>query len=346
MTYRFLSHVLPAIGCMLALNSCVSTDTLQPEKPLNESEEIVINLSAPAEIKSRATDGYKLRYIAKLVQGTSQNWDTGSNSTILQRKEIIDGENNNTIVFKVTPNSYYGLLVFADYIPEESTANSDGHYPDYFYNTTTYPLRYSMRPTPGVDNDSYLLSADFFNNDNYDCFSNMETIYKTEKEYIVNMTLHRMVAQVIFRENTENTGLCNVNITQLSFIKNFDSNTQSSSTVQNATLSSKLITLSNTIDTDNKDILYYYTFANPTNQSLNTSIGFEVNLEGKEPVTKSLKSIPVQSNYRTIVKSSYVPSVNLEEDPKDDDNDKDGDIILNLTTEFDWEQEPINYEVQ
>lgn len=333
MNIRFFNYIPLVVGSLIAMNSCVSTDTLEQGESKVESDKIVINLAAPEPGNTRATDGYKLRYIAKLFEGPKSDWDARS---LKKTVEIIDGEvSNNRIEFVVDPNSYYGLLVFADYIPEESTADANGHYPDHFYNTTSYPMRYVMRSTPGKDTNNEL-SAEFFNNDAYDCFCNVDTIYKTKLERVVDMTLNRMVAQVVVQENTDNAGDCSVAIKSLKFVRNMDANNKVASGLATTTIGSQGITLQNNISSSQKNLFYHYTFANPTNDECNTAMEFEVTQNGKT-VSKNFPSLKVQANYRTIIKGAFLPAA--DPDPGVGDTTKEGNIILNIAKPtITWEE--------
>ena len=326
-----LKNLLSYSGLLLAfpfLNSCVSTEVIEPADNEQPTQELVINLSAPADAKTRAEDGYKLRYIAKIFKGASSNsWGNKA----IARKEVIDGEvANNKMVFQVEPNQDYGIMVFADYIPSSYQPNESGLYTDYFYNTKNVDSdrRHTIRTTPGSDDQK--VSADFFNNENYDSFFAFEQKYKGEEELIVPMTLTRATAKVIFQNNTSTTGDCKVAITQLTYSRHYDMDKDPTCFTnqlnpQNLTLPEASIT------EDNKDLFYFYTFAEKSNQKL--SVFFDVTDSDSEKRNYQVSDIPIKPNFKTIVKGAYLPEILPEP--------QYGDLILHPSTNYSWEQESL-----
>ena len=326
---------------LLILSSCVSTETVEPGKT-KESETVVINLKAEGNAASRAGQDYKLRYIAKIFEGQKLN-SLGSNP--VDRKEIIDGESDvNQIVFKVTPDKYYSILVFADYIPADSQPD-EGLYKDYFYDTHTNAKTVTMRTTPG--SNSNVVSAAFFNNDNYDCFFNYETILKNREEYTINMTLERITAQVKFQEKSEIEGETSIKVNKLG-IRPIYAMDLSQSSPMAASEANKLFSDVNLADVaeiteTNKDLFYFYTLADRQNSSQYVSIQFKVTQNGEDSENISIIEIPVKSNFRTLVKGEYLKDFSEPDLPDDDDpSTKEGDILLNLTTNTTWEQESLS----
>lgn len=329
------------ILCLAGLGSCVSTDVVEPDAGGESKQGLVLELKAPAEVMTRALDGYQLRYVAQIFYGSSsQSWGNP-----LDRKEIIDGKSDNRIVFQVSPGSNYTIMVFADYIPSEYTAGTNGLYQDYFYNTHTYAKSVVMRTTPG--NDSQAVSPDFFNNDGYDCFFGIEKLYKDEKEVIVSMTLKRAAAQVKFREKSDKTGACGVSVDKLGVRKqfNFDFSpvtVSPSDSESNRSLGNITVPGVPEVTEDIKDVFYFYTLADESTSRQFVSIEFTVNKEDADLKTVSVKEIPVKRNYRTIVAGEYLPEGNTKLPDEEDPKDKEGDIILDLTTDFNWQQEELS----
>lgn len=317
------------------LSACMSTEVIEPKESSQEVNEIVLSIKTPQEVLTRADNGYKLRYIAKIIKGS--NTSAWGNTTPLDRQEIIDGESNNQIIFKVPAGENYGILVFADYIPADYQRGTNGLYKDHFYNTTNSSKVAIIRTTPGSDKET--VSADFFNNDNYDAFYGIKTLRKEIEEVVVDMTLVRTTAKVIFRENT-NTGTGNITLTKLGVQRQFylDSGTCAfaSSTSINVALPNASV-----VDDDNKDLFFFYTLADTPSPNQTVSTEFKVinNAISSDPFT--ITKIPVKANYKTIVTSAFLSE---EETPKEDET-KAGDIILNLSANYDWEQEEftINY---
>lgn len=320
-----------------ALSSCVSTDTLDMNEIQDTDTGIVLNLYKPDGFDTRAdNENYKLRYIAQIARGSSSN-NIGS---ILSRQEIIDGETEtNRVIFKVDPGYDYTIMVFADYLPAETMANSKGHYEDYFYNTTDNEKLCKIRTTPGSDEQK--VSPDFFNNDNYDAFFGKHSLHKEAKEEIVNMTLKRITAQVKFNETKVTSGEGEVAINKLSYRKSFFWETGGTSLSDNpsANLGNIYLSQNSIINGNNQDLFYFYTLAGTTNSSQNVSIEFTVKREALDPKTTTVNEIPVKANYRTIVKGNFMP-LSPEDPPIDED--KTGNIILNLSTDGNWEQEELS----
>ena len=322
------------LGCLLA-TSCVSIDTIEPNDTTDSSDRIVISLNTPEIAKTRADNGYKLRYIAKIFSGSTSN--TWGNP--LDRQEIIDGdEADNQIVFKVTPDYDYAIMVFADYIPENYKKGSNGQYQDYFYNTTR-SKQVVLRTTPGSDDTS--VSADFFNNDNYDCFYEMVTFHKSALEKVIDLTLTRATGKVIFREKTDKKGECAINVNKVNPRMNFYFDNKLSSDPTGGNTKAGNIPLNNQPEiTDyNKDLFYFYTLADSLTSPQYVLTTFTVNPDNADASPITINNIPVKRNYRTIVKGEFLSD--SHGNTGSGDGNKEGDIILNLSTDYTWEEEII-----
>lgn len=321
------------------LFSCISSESSMPLEASSKSEEVVININVPDLENTRADQGYKLRYVAKIFEGES----TAAIGAYLQRKEIAGddlSENNRTnqIVFKVNPNVYYTIMVFADYIPADYAFkdDTDNAYGDYFYDTdvkvgvTSITKNVNMRPTPGLNSDD--ISADFFNNDNYDCFFASVSFQKTEEEKVVDLTLKRALARVELRDISTVTGDYQLKVNKLGYRPGFAMDTKIvTDQTANAALS-----LSGTQNTAGEDILYFYVFANDNESNQYASIDFSVTTPAGETQNFSISKIPVKKNYKTVVRGSYLEPQQPEDDPSGGSSTKVGDIILNLSTDQDW----------
>lgn len=307
------------------------TDDIQASK-MNESEEITISIRSP-KANTKSDPGYKLRYVAKLFKGQSSNaWA----SQPLQRKEIIEGEdNNNRISFKVDPNEYYAIMVFADYIPASSTPSAEGYYEDYFYDTNSSGKSVYVIQNP--DGNASGLSSSFFNNDNYDCFYGIKTeIFKTEEEYNINLTLDRAAAKVIFRDNAELSGNLSITVNQLGVRPKFDCVNLSTSSTPNSEFTSKKYntSLQSSPQDGNNDLFYFYTLATFSETPDVVSIVFTTKDDNGEKAS-TVTNIPVRANYRTIVTHDFIPEDQNSEIPGDDVT-KTGDIQLNLSVNKNW----------
>lgn len=348
----FLSALLLATFGMTT--SCVSTSIEEPDsdKGVRGEGTIILNLSAPDNIETRADDGYKLRYIAKIFQAATIAGLDGK--AALQRKEIAGDDvnernNKNQIIFQVEPNYYYTIIVFADYIPKEYERDKTTNcYNDYFYNTNIegQSLGIYMNPTPGINLDlkktsTQNLSPDFFNNDNYDCFyTTTGGFEKLAPEIVFDLELKRAVAKVRFQDISSATGDYGVKISKATVRHQLDMKEGLTQWTDEFNTGSASMNL--TANTAGGDVLWFYSLAhNADNQYV--GLNFTVTKDGK---TESfpISNIPVKRNYQTIVKGGYLSgdSGSSQDDPsnpsEDPDTSAEGDIILNLSSEINWEQ--------
>lgn len=339
MTSNILRTFLSFLPAVILMNSCVSTDLVEPsDEAASTAKEIVLNLSAPAEAATRADNGYKLRYVATIYRGKNAN----SWGNALDRREIIDGENSNRIVFQVDPKDDYAILVFADYIPKDTEPGANGRYADYFYNTNRMEKTVYIRTTPGSDKTT--VSPDFFNNPNYDAFFGQRQLYKDEAEVTVNLTLKRVTAQVVFRDNSEETGDCGIVVNKLGYrnMYTLDNSMSSDPVGADNNLGNIALQQTATIDSQNKDLFYFYTLADLQTGQRYVSTQFKISKDGNETDPYSVMEIPVKSNYRTIVSGKFVPEDTSTSPPIEDPSTKVGDIILNLSTDLQWEQQELS----
>ena len=337
-----LSTGLLALSALLALNSCVSTTTLEPEPAEKGKTSLVFNLLPDEEAATRADnhDGYKLRYIATLYSGRATNI---TQSVTPQRKEIIDGEisslgNKNQLIFDVDRDNYYTLIVFADYIPSDYKYNEEkGGYDDYFFNTTDFGREViQMLSYPGdknslKDNKIIELSPDFFNNDNYDCFGGVAvTPYpKTEEKIELNLQLYRMVAKVRFEDITEMSGKLDVVINGLTYYSRFSlrENADDASAYADVSINTTNVKLSTNKDfkgEEKQEIFYFYTFAS-SDKSQTPKINFTLTDSKGENKDIDVKVIPVKRNQITTVRGYLFPGYIPPEEPGD------GPLILNTS---------------
>lgn len=324
---------------LLALSSCVNSELIEPEIiGEQENNQLVINISAPVETKTRAHDGYYLRYVAKLFplyNGSSLD------SKNMRRKEILeDGFEENKIVFdSVDPNVKYRIMVFADYIPS-NTLNSKNGYNDYHYNTSSSNETVYMITNPESPS-SNTLSPEFFNNDNYDCFSMSDTIHKTSKRREVNYVLKRAVAKVKWIDTSSAPG--SLDYVSFSAFRIFNSFNQTTSTrLSSLTLPNFTIHSYELPKNDAEAVFYFYTFASPNSEKIN--VGFSTKADEIEtPWVIKQTEIPVRQNYITNVKGVLLPQSTTGDDPGNGDTvtSEDDMLILNVSTDQDWEKEVV-----
>lgn len=335
-----------AVFATFFLTSCISTEEVH--SGTEASENLVISLSAPSEAVTRAGSDYKLRYTAKIFQGRDPlKW----NSPPIDTQEILEGETqNNQIVFQVAPNDYYGIIVFADYIPADATRDSKRSYGDYFYTTSaaSSPKRVTVRTTPG--STSTAISPEFFNNPYYDAFFAISPVIdKKEAQYDLKLTLNRITAKVIVRDNSDNIAPESaVMVNKLGVIQNFDQNTITAS--GNTDLSGNIsISDKPQVDYSQRDLFYFYTLADASERQVSTSFKVTANDKTSDPF--DVTGIPVKANFQTIVSGSFLPASSTGGNGGSGDNNggsggdpstKEGDIILNLSTNYTWEQETLS----
>ena len=195
----------------LLLSGCIVSETVEPSEPQIEDNTIILNVSTPeaAIEKTRAIDpGLQLRYVAKLFKGDADGGE------FVDRKEILaDG----TIIFNA-PIGEYTVDIFADYIDAGATPNSNGQYPDRFYDTSTkneFITMQSFRSRDGKKTFKY----NCINNDNYQCYATRLKIKKEETAYENSLTLKRAVAKVrVVSKDGDINGIDKIRLTAFSFM--------------------------------------------------------------------------------------------------------------------------------
>ena len=323
------------LGILVFLSSCSSdTGAPSPNEVSKVSESIVLSLNVE-DLSTRADNSYKLRYVAQIFQGSSSNsWDTPES-----RQEIIDGESQqNQIVFKVAADKDYTIMVFADYVPSTSLP-TDGLYNDYFYDTHTISKSVSILTTPGNKNNQNI-SADFFNNEHYDCFYAIETFHKDQYEKVINLTLKRVTSKVVFKDKTGTPGNYTVTVNNLSFRPRLDFGTTYTTTEMSDTEFNKGCNVSLnvvSVSSESTPLFFFYTLAQTQQKYVKATVTLSTGSNNKKT---QVTDIPVRSNFQTIVTGDFLPSSTIQ--PGDDSQNKPGDVILNLSTDYSWEQSSLN----
>lgn len=342
---------LLSIAALLSLNSCVSTDILEPESSQDTEKRLVLNLTAPAEAATRAQDGYKLRYTAKLYSGNDGN----ANTLEVQRQELIDGETGpggveNQLVFYVPEGYQYTIFVFADYIPESFEPKSTtGLYDDYFYDTAMDSKNVmKMLPTPGNKKINEL-SPSFFNNDFYDCFGGVAVLEekKTSKEVRFDLELYRLVSKVRFVDTSSLSGSIDVKLASFKYLQGYtlrnNKNYETGGFLETYTFKNNLTIFRNKDFTgeEEQEILFFYTFASIGSTE---KPGIELILTDYINQTEAnsiyVDKIDVKRNHITTVKGNLLPGLAADDPNQDQDENKNGPIILNMTTsKEDWQKD-------
>ena len=325
-----------SIASLFTLFSCVSTENIEPEMPIEKSDELVLNLSAPEALKTRAEEGYFLRYVVKVFPLSLDNSMISKN---MRRVEILESPDptKNKVVFKIGADSTYQIIVFADYIKNAVSDVSTGWYNDCFYNTH-YSEPYIQMYTNPADNDTNgsgdlnSISNSFFNNDKYECFFISETIQKTAALKEKELELKRAVAKVEFIDETEKSGTFNsliissLKLNRTLYIRE-KGNASSSNTYNQSQIDTSNIT------PNEESLFYFYCFANPitVNSEVKIDVKFKTIIkEGEKEKTIEAKNLLVRPNYITKVRGSFLTSLeNTQEEIE-------GDLILDLSTNKTW----------
>ena len=349
MKLRRLSFInVASLIAIFSLTSCISTDTIEPEICPAETP-VFLNLVAPSDAPTRADDGYKLRYTAKLYSGT----DRQSNTVTVQRQELIEGEEGgagikNQMVFYVPQGSPYVIYVFADYIPANfERQSSNGLYKDYFYDTTLDKNVVRMLSTPGNKN-TYNVASSFFNNDRYDCFGGVAALEenKTAEKVEFNLTLHRLVSKVRLVDNSKFSGYYDGEIQSITYLSQYTLKKSLSDETGWApkTSNSKLTIFNNQefSSGEEKELFFFYTFATTGTVSPECP-KLQMNITDHSEKTLatviSTGDIPVKRNQITTVKGKLLPGIS-DEPEENPSIEEEGPIILNLSSSNEeWAQE-------
>ena len=333
---------------LLSLNSCVSTEVVEPETPDVPNEEVkplVLNLTVPEDVKTRAVhEGYKLRYIAKLYEGLP----TSLVYPIVERKELLAGEEGdggvkNQIVFYPKEGVYYTIYLFADYIPDPGLGVK-GPYNDYFYDTkynnTSDAVR--MLSTPASKN-STKVSADFFNNENYDCFGGMIVMdhKKTEVEDKFDITLERLVSKVRLVDQSGLGGDYIINVTYLDYLSQYilseNYGLPGSYLINYANSSGIDINLKDLKEDQEKEIFYFYTFEGHSSSGM-PKFQLTITDSNTKAYVTSVKTegIDTKRNYITTLKGNVLPGPKVDLPDQDEVETRKGGIVLNLSQSENW----------
>lgn len=332
-----------SLGATMAFTSCVSTDVMEPEIETGDDMQVVLNLSAPEKLSTRADANHKLRYIAKLFTGSPGNING------LQRKEILDGNRSeegvtNQIIFNVPAGTTYTVYVIADYIPSTAQPDAKGLYGDYYYDTSTYNDSFSLLTTPG-NNKTTTVTPSFFNNDNYDCFaSGPLSDTKTEAKLEFNVELKRAVAKVRFLNTSSQSGSYDFKFSNLKFDYQFDQRNEKGFDNFNRNINLSIDSKSFS-GTSEEEMFYFYTFAPAANVSgEDVTVKFNVTGSDNNPKEVSVDKIKVQRNHITSVKGAFLPSASSGGNGGGGDQPtppENGPIYVNMSVDSQWDSQEL-----
>lgn len=334
--FKHLLSGLLAFASLTALNSCMSTETLEPE--IEKDTALVLNLKAPEEAKTRADDSHKLRFTAKLYKNSPINIQEKD----LIRQEIIDGDLSgegvaNQIIFDV-PNGLYTIFVYGDYIPKDAQKNEKNFFDDYYYDTSKKDY-VQIRTTPGKDDA--VLSESFFNNDNYDFFYGIFTVEKTDLKVVKNMELKRAVARISLVDIGTNTGKLDLSISKLDlytwYVMADGEGVGYAGTSREFTPNPNINLSKDLLGNGEQELFYYYTFASKDLTTKQTrALSLTAKAANMEDKTFEITGIAINQNYKTLVKGSFYPDKQGSAAPEN------GPIYLNISI-TDWLGELSSY---
>lgn len=310
------------VTALMGLFTSCSQDETPNEPQLPASDRVTLTASLPddlalSEAKSRALplrEGYQLRCILEV-------WTQDETPVLIQRIEQV-GMTGDKVVFDFEiEQGNYDCLFWADFIDADATSSNE-HYPDKFYNTTTYGLKCVFYTNDGLE---------AFNTDAKDAFFGNYVLRKgvaaVENQTIPALT--RPFAKLTVKEKSDVAyGYCSsVTVTYERasgfnvLIGTADTNTQE------VTYTGK--------STEANTIFFDYIFTDATS-SLGEIILEFVGVEEKKlyPVTIPA-GIPLKRNHKTNVSGhlisertddvQFVVTIDEEWDTPDEDEDLDLD---------------------
>lgn len=284
--YRYTSAayiVVTALLLTLLLASCSSTSIDGPATPAPAEENDLVVTIAPGDNYSfpgtRADNdhaGHQLRYTAWLYQSvdnSSTNIVPDSEGkpakNLVRRVEQLASDGNKVIFRNVKDAGFYFIMVFADYIDAGATLDTDGYYPDKYYDTHSKCDVLSLKAS----------GAQIFNNHNLDCFLYVPTYTfkkETSKPYDMDCQLKRMVSriQVIANAEGRRAALKDIEVTQYSVMDELS---------YSAKYATKIVTKKEQVtiqpaesSSDQNQIFFYYTLNAATGKAL-AATNFKLN---------------------------------------------------------------------
>lgn len=317
---------------MAGLSSCSQTE-IEAVSGQEEiiGEEIAFNIKAPEFLTTRASSDHKLRFTAKLFK---DKYNTDEGVQFLEMKQGVATDGNCTIIFSV-PQGDYSVLIFADYIPENISPDSQGRYEDTYYDTSSKDENIRMIAFTTNDSGHQLIQRNCINNDNYDCFSAYTgLINKTELKVEKDVVLKRAASKVRFISSTPN----DAKVTEIKFnnfacfdgYKQFYESVFTDKRDNDMRLGSHI--LQGVSNESEKELFYFYTLGANNQENLGT-IDFDINFDNGQTRNVHIQggTIKVMKNHVTTVRGAFL----------DEEAEELGDIILHLSTNPDWE-DPMN----
>lgn len=305
------------VTALMGLFASCSQDETPNEPQLPASDRVTLTASLPddlalSEAKSRASlpsrEGYQLRCILEV-------WTQDETPVLKQRIEQV-GMTGDKVVFDFEiEQGNYDCLFWADFIDADATS-SNGHYPDKFYNTTTYGLKCVFYTNDGLE---------AFNTDAKDAFFGNYVLRKgvaaVENQTIPALT--RPFAKLTVNEkSSESYGYCSSVTVTYSRVSGFNVLTGKADTsAQEVTYTGK--------STETNTIFFDYIFTDATSSLGEIILEFE-GVEGKKlyPVTIPA-GIPLKRNHKTNVSGHLI-------------SEKTDDVQFVVTIDEEWDTPDID----
>lgn len=266
-------YQLAIIATLLGFVSCSSTTVEEVATSGEESSEVTVTAKAPV-FNTRATSGYVLRYKAFLFEEiVDEDDETKSMGNVVAVQEKLDN-NGAQFSFIVDEPGDYVILFVADYILTSAQPNKniwiDGKQVavtgnKYHDTSSCYSIDFNQNRNRFLVMNTEEKAP--YNNDNYEVFTGKVSFKKGNDKITVSpVTLKRPVCKIIVAEKEEEVDALTTNITKFNAGVEYDlyKETVSAPRVfENENEENGFLRTNISIaDTDNKELFYFYAFAN------------------------------------------------------------------------------------
>ena len=303
------SPYLPLFSATLLMlaSGCSSTDVIPPD-PAPSPQQFTLNVCAPEAYgfgtSSRGPAGHNLRLVAALYQAEANG---SSSSGPLEGREMIYNAGGSILSFEIEKSGTYFVTVFADYIPEGTTADASGHFSDMYYDTT---LPATVKVKAG--------NMDFFNNDLRDCFTGKIVFTKGTAPLSRDLTLKRPVSRIVVSAPGDAVEqlVSRVDITRCSYFGSYsfvlDDGVNCGGITPADDGSSpvadelRIPDVYSSIEPEGKRLFYFYTFAATGSESIIPALG-EISFSLTAP-----DGITLNNSSRSIAAGLIKPVINYQ----------------------------------
>lgn len=307
---------LATVATLLGLAACSTTSVEEMTEKVSGT--VTVTAKAPVVV-TRAPSGMVLRYKAFLFTETE---NTLGDIVAVQEKLASNGSGEFT--FSGVENGTYAFIFVADYIDSGATVSNKSlwgkngtqiTFSGYSDDNGQYSTSFTNQKDP-FTLTMKIDSKDIYNNDGYEVFVGKNSFTKGNDKYNGSITLKRPVCKVTVAEKTEAiTGLkCDVTALNMSYSYDLYNGTVIPSDFTNDTdpeENSFLKTGIELANVDNKELFYFYAFANesPEATEITNSNGLKFTIKGK-PVDIT-QTIPAEKliflqNYKYTLKGNFI----------------------------------------